>query len=106
MFKAKNIFVVCLVFLVSFFLSSCSNEPGEDEAAEVDLAKGTAAEVADAAINSAVMEPIDLVLPKPMFVGTPGNLNVPNLEKPLDKPRPAFMEIGRASCRERVCHRV
>ena len=27
--------------------------------------------------------PIDLKLPKPMFVGTPQNLKVPNLEKPL-----------------------
>jgi hypothetical protein len=36
------------------------------------------------------MVPIPLVLPKPMFVGTPQNLRVPNLEKPLGKPRPPF----------------
>jgi hypothetical protein len=35
--------------------------------------------------------PIDLKLPKPMFVGTPQNMQVPNLEKPLGKPRPAFL---------------
>ena len=29
-------------------------------------------------------------LPKPMFIGTPRNLRVPNLEKPLGKPRPPF----------------
>ncbi|KAF0151786.1 MAG: coagulation factor 5/8 type domain-containing protein [Ignavibacteria bacterium] len=34
--------------------------------------------------------PIKLDLPKPMFVGTPTNLSVPNLEKPLGKPRPPF----------------
>ncbi len=36
------------------------------------------------------LAPIKLDLPKPMFVGTPTNLAVPNLEKPLGKPRPPF----------------
>ncbi len=35
--------------------------------------------------------PIEIKLPKPMFIGTPQNLNVPNLEKPLGKPRPPFL---------------
>jgi hypothetical protein len=35
--------------------------------------------------------PIDIKLPKPMFIGTPQNMNVPNLEKPLGKARPAFL---------------
>ena len=37
------------------------------------------------------LEPIKLKLPKPMFIGTPQNLNVKNLQKPLGKPRPAFL---------------
>ena len=37
------------------------------------------------------LKPIDLKLPKPMFVGTPQNMQVPNLEKPLGKPRPPFL---------------
>ena len=37
------------------------------------------------------MEPIKIELPKPMFVGTPQNLNVPHLEKPLGKARPDFL---------------
>ena len=36
------------------------------------------------------LAPIKLDLPKPMFVGTPTNLAVPNLEKPLGKPRTPF----------------
>ena len=36
------------------------------------------------------MVPLDIKLPKPMFVGTPENLRVPNLEKPLGTPRPPF----------------
>lgn len=37
------------------------------------------------------MKPIDIKLPKPMFIGTPQNMNVPNLEKPLGKMRPPFL---------------
>jgi hypothetical protein len=35
--------------------------------------------------------PVDIELPKPMFVGTPQDLKVDNLEKPLGKPRPPFL---------------
>ena len=35
--------------------------------------------------------PLEIKLPKPMFVGTPQNLRVPYLEKPLGKPRPPFL---------------
>ncbi len=35
--------------------------------------------------------PIDIKLPKPMFVGTPQNMQVKNLEKPLGKARPPFL---------------
>lgn len=35
--------------------------------------------------------PIKLELPKPMFIGTPQNLKVKNLQKPLGKLRPAFL---------------
>lgn len=35
--------------------------------------------------------PIKLELPDPMFVGTPQNLRVPRLEKPLGHPRPDFL---------------
>ena len=34
--------------------------------------------------------PIEIKLPKPMFVGTPQDTKVPNLEKPTGKPRPPF----------------
>jgi hypothetical protein len=35
--------------------------------------------------------PIPFQLPKPMFEGTPQNLTVPNLQKPLGRPRDAFL---------------
>lgn len=35
--------------------------------------------------------PIDIKLPKAMFIGTPTNFSVPNLEKPAGKARPPFL---------------
>lgn len=35
--------------------------------------------------------PVEIKLPKPVFIGTPQNMQVPNLEKPLGKPRPPFL---------------
>jgi hypothetical protein len=35
--------------------------------------------------------PIKIELPKAMFVGTPTNMSIDKLEKPLGKPRPAFL---------------
>jgi hypothetical protein len=37
------------------------------------------------------MEPLPIELPKPMFEGTPQNLSVPNLQKPLGRPRDPFL---------------
>lgn len=37
------------------------------------------------------MVPIEIKLPYPMFVGTPKDFDVPNLEDPLGKPRPPFL---------------
>jgi hypothetical protein len=44
-----------------------------------------------AAATEGKMVPLDLKLPRPMFIGTPTNIAVPNLEKPLGKPRPPFL---------------
>ena len=50
----------------------------EKEAENVKVAKGD-------------LEPIPLVLPKKVFIGTPTDIRVPNLKKPLGKDRPAFL---------------
>jgi len=41
--------------------------------------------------DTAGLVPIDIKLPKPMFVGTPTDTKVTNLEKPLGKARPPFL---------------
>jgi hypothetical protein len=40
---------------------------------------------------SGKLVPIPVQLPKPMFEGTPSNLSVPNLQKPLGRPRDPFL---------------
>lgn len=37
------------------------------------------------------LEPLPIVLPKPLFEGTPVPPNVPNLEKPANRPRAPFL---------------
>jgi hypothetical protein len=46
---------------------------------------------AQAQASGEKLVPIPIQLPKPMFEGTPQNLNVPNLQKPLGKPRDPFL---------------
>jgi hypothetical protein len=41
--------------------------------------------------QSPKMEALPIVLPHPLFEGTPEPTNVSNLEKPKGRPRPAFM---------------
>ncbi len=41
--------------------------------------------------DGAKLVPVTIDLPKPMFVGTPQDMKVENLEKPLGKPRPPFL---------------
>lgn len=43
------------------------------------------------ALTAQDLVPIPLVLPKPLFVGTPVPIKVPNLEKPSGAKRPAFL---------------
>ena len=68
-----------------------TEKPAEAEKpAETEQPAAEANEPAPAA-NTAGMVPIDIMLPKPMFVGTPQDTKVPNLEKPLGKARPPFL---------------
>ena len=70
----------CLLLIISMvFISSCKKSSPEE------TTDNTSSQV------SAKMVPIDIELPTAMFVGTPQNIQVANLEKPLGKPRPPFL---------------
>ena len=79
-FSSVVTFFVCLLLVFSLvFIPSCKkSSPGE------------AADNPGATV-SPDMVPIDIKLPVAMFVGTPQDINVKNLEKPLGKPRPPFL---------------
>lgn len=111
--SSLKICVLVLFMLSLCFVSSCkksvdqpappsagddANAPdaGKVEPAKVEPAKVEPAKVEPAKVEPAKVEPagdlapIDLELPKPMFVGTPQDTRVENLEKPLGHPRPPF----------------
>lgn len=59
------------------------------KSAESVVAKGEVKP--DTGGDSPALVPIPIVLPKPLFIGTPQNIVLKNLEKPLGKPRPPFL---------------
>ncbi len=103
-FNSSVKLVVLVLFVVSLcFVGSCkkSEEPVREETpkAPAETLKEQPKEEPKEAPKEAPKEvkapaeglvAIDLELPKPMFVGTPQDTRVDNLEKPLGKPRPPF----------------
>jgi hypothetical protein len=63
----------------------------ETEAAQPAAKEATSEPAPAMAAAEMKMAPIEIKLPKPMFIGTPQNLQVPRLEKPLGKARPPFL---------------
>lgn len=68
---------------------SDSNSPPETEGVNTP-SQGSGAN-ADDSNSRTQMEPIPLELPKPVFVGTPQNFKVPNLQEPREHARPPFL---------------
>ena len=67
-------------------------QPVVTEAAKpVEPAPAPAPQPVAQAAGGAKLVPLNIELPKPMFVGTPQDTKVENLEKPLGKPRPPFL---------------
>jgi len=79
---------VCVLVLLAMFLCfvpACKKSSPEPDGES--SGKPPATESA----GPAEMVPIEIELPKPMFVGTPQDTRVTNLEKPLGKPRAPFL---------------
>jgi len=69
----KKILTVCVILLIFIFGALVPILAQDKTAKKSDLV------------------PVDIKLPKPMFIGTPQNFQVKNLEKPLGKARPPFL---------------
>jgi len=94
---------LCVMLVLSvFLLPSCkdSSDGGDGDANQPEQAinapetnENTPPNEMKAATdgNEGGLVPIELELPKPMFVGTPQDTKVPNLEKPLGHARPPFL---------------
>ncbi|MHC5082951.1 MAG: discoidin domain-containing protein [Planctomycetota bacterium] len=111
----KKLFALSIALLLMMAVNGCVKETDEPEtpqapetsveqveaaAEKADEATQEVAKEATEAVEKAAEEvkaatklvPIPLELPKAMFVGTPENLSgIENMEKPLGKPRPAFL---------------
>lgn len=87
------------VMLIGLALAGCTKKTDQpahahDEKGEEACCLAAPAEVQETTVAEAEASfvPIPLTLPRPMFVGTPENIeNVTNLEKPLGRARPPFL---------------
>jgi hypothetical protein len=85
-YMASNIGLLMLLWFV-LIIASCKKSPQAPKPPNKTAPK-TETEAQKPADD---VEPIPLVLPRPMFVGTPQNFRgVTNLEKPLGRPRDLF----------------
>lgn len=74
---SKKVLPALIIILIITPLALFAQEKEASNKAQADTAGG--------------YKPLEIELPRPMFIGTPRNLRVPNLEKPLGKPRPPFL---------------
>jgi len=88
-----KVYVIVLLTVMLLLVPSCKKSSGESPAEKTEQQSTDKAndEAGKAGAAATKLVPIDIKLPKPMFVGTPQNIRVPNLEKPLGRPRPPFL---------------
>jgi hypothetical protein len=87
------VYILVLFAIVLFTVPSCKKSPRESAPGRTQpqMADSNEGRKDKADIATSELVPIDIKLPKPMFVGTPQNVQVSNLEKPLGRPRPPFL---------------
>lgn len=92
MFFSKKITLVKLTMQIFLFsiLFLVINSSNSVQSQTNTINQQVKAKQKTTAKDSTGLIPLAIKLPKPMFVGTPQNLRVSNLEKPLGKPRPPF----------------
>ena len=87
---SSKIYFLILLAIVLLFIPGCKKSPGPSSSGGTEQ-QGKADKAATVDKAQAELVPLDIKLPRPMFVGTPQNIQVPNLERPLGKPRPPFL---------------
>ncbi|MCK5271520.1 MAG: hypothetical protein KAJ52_03045 [Sedimentisphaerales bacterium] len=82
---------VLMLLALCLVVSSCKKEEGATDGPKTEENAGKEAAKVETEKVSNELVALPFVLPKPMFEGTPQNIRVPNLEKPLGKARPPYM---------------
>ena len=83
--------LLCLLLVLAIALSSCKCKKEQDEPTPTETVNSKNTK-GDEVKPDPEMVAVKMALPKPMFVGTPQNIKVPNLEKATEhKPRPPLM---------------
>ncbi|MEA3225483.1 MAG: hypothetical protein U9Q07_05990, partial [Planctomycetota bacterium] len=80
-----------MLFVLSLCLFPSCKKSDEPEPQNAEHPEHPTAAAAPAATATAGLAPFEMELPKPMFVGTPQDTRVENLEKPLGHARPPFL---------------
>jgi len=80
--------LICVI-MVGFVLANFSCKKSTPTETEKQTDKPTQEKTTSDTAKSDLVA-LNIELPKPMFVGTPQNVRVPNLEKPLGRERPPF----------------
>jgi len=86
--RMKIYAVLLLVFVL--FVPSCKKTSPQSSPDKAKSSNSNA-QTATPGTPPSGLVPIPIELPNPMFVGTPQDFKVSNLEKPLGKPRPPFL---------------
>jgi hypothetical protein len=89
--SSVKICVLVMLLVPLCFVCSCKKSEPAPQGGGETKAGSPKETVKQAPKPAGDLAPIELELPKPMFVGTPQDTKVDNLEKPLGRPRPPFL---------------
>jgi len=85
--RSKTPALLEIILLLALAAAAAAQDAESPESGEAETAVEQPAESPEAAEGADDLVPLELELPKPMFVGTPKDIRAPNLERPRKGPR-------------------
>jgi len=89
-FSSRIKILAALLLALIFFVQSCKKTSPRSSPDKAQSGKDNTQTTTEVPPPRGLV-PVPIELPNPMFVGTPQDFKVSNLEKPLGKPRPPFL---------------
>ncbi|MHC4638009.1 MAG: hypothetical protein ACYTBP_05670 [Planctomycetota bacterium] len=91
----KTAVYLVIILICGLLIPSCKKSTEQAQSTKENTEKSATQETTETTTQTSSkpkMVPLDIKLPRPMFVGTPTNISgVANLMKPLGKPRPLML---------------